>query len=270
MREMEQLSNSQGLSIDQTTLNKIMAMRPGLTSHLNNDLGNGAMNNCAEVVAALRNYQNLLRQSSMNTRSIPLQTEASSSFDGPSSSNLPFQGPVSSFSGSLPNATVNGLSSLSRQPSHLLQNNQQQSSLANPHLQQHVSPQMLQEMMSKDRGILIQQPLSRQNANGNAADDSLTDVNGARSLSLKRAAVVAEVGSKTVCPPNNVASTIPCRTNSFKTVANNSAVASNNGLRPDVLQHPHFAELVQDMPCEFAENGVFDSELGAIDFCWKS
>lgn len=268
MREMEQLSNTQGLSIDQTTLNKIMAMRPDLTSNLNNDLGNGAMNNCAEVVAALRNYQNLLRQSSMNTRSNPLQTEASCSFDGPSSSNLPFQGPVSPFSGSLPNATVNGLSSLSRQPSHLLQNNQQQSSVANPHLQQHVSPQMLQEMMSKDRGI--QQPLSRQNANGNAADDSLTDVNGARSLPSKRAAVVAEVGSKTVCPPNNVASTIPYRTNSFKTVANNSAVASNNGLRPDVLQNPHFAELVQDMPREFAENGVFDSEMGAIDFCWKS
>ncbi|KAJ8632315.1 hypothetical protein MRB53_025651 [Persea americana] len=226
------------------------------------------LSNTQEMVAALRNYQNLLRQSSMNTRSNLLQTEASCSFDGPSSSNLPFQGPVSPISGSLPNATVNGLSSLGRQPSHLLQNNQQQSSLANPHLQQNVSPQMLQEMMSKDRGI--QQPLSRQNANGNAADDSLTDVNGARSLPSKRAAVVAEVRSKTVCPPNNVASTIPCRTNSFKTVANNSAVASNNGLRPDVMQNPHFAELVQDMPRGFAENGVFDSELGAIDFCWKS
>lgn len=232
MQEMEQLSNTQGLSTDQTTLNETMAMHPGLSSHLNNNLGCRSMNNCEQKTAvALSNYKNLPRQHSMNTsfnsRSLPIEVQGRAS-----SHSSPFQAPVSPVLGSLPNAPVNSLSSTNQQPSHMLQQNQQQQSAGGTQLQPHVIQQMRQETKTTDGGIqqqplrempqetmtkdggIQQQPQLRHDTNENAADDVL---NGA---------------------------------------------IGNDLLLDELSKNPYFSELVQDLPGELAEYGVLGSELG--------
>ncbi|XP_077248581.1 putative transcriptional regulator SLK2 [Tasmannia lanceolata] len=257
--KMEQMVNADSLPADPNTLNKMMVMHPGLGSHMNsNSINSGTLNNTTQTSISLSNYQNLLRQNS--------NPDASCSFNGSNQAqSLPFQGPVSSVTGSLQNASVNGLTSPHQnssingltalhQQQHLIKQSQQ-SSQANQHLQQHVIQQLLQEMMNSNGG-LQQQPVDGQNANAKASEDVFGGATGMGYLAARTRAVMMN----------------PSRNNSFKAAPTTSASSDGNGFnsRSDIPQNLHLGELARDFPQEFAENGMFNDEAGELGSGWKS
>ncbi|CBI31834.3 unnamed protein product, partial [Vitis vinifera] len=115
MQEMEQLANVQGLPTDRNTLNKLIALHPGLNSHMSNNphmVNRGALSGSAQAALALTNYQNLLmRQNSMNSNPSSLQQEGPSSFNSSNQSpSSTFQGPATLISGSMHNLPGSGFS----------------------------------------------------------------------------------------------------------------------------------------------------------------
>ncbi|XP_058086407.1 probable transcriptional regulator SLK2 isoform X2 [Magnolia sinica] len=103
MQEGEPLANAQGLPNDQNTLNKIVAMSSGLSTHTNNShSGSGTLKHKATAAVAFSNYQKLLRQNSNSNQNSP-QQDSSCCFNGSSQPALPFQSHVSSITGPLPN-----------------------------------------------------------------------------------------------------------------------------------------------------------------------
>ncbi|KAL4346626.1 hypothetical protein GQ457_17G025510 [Hibiscus cannabinus] len=130
MQEMEQLANAQGLPTDRNTLNKLMAIHPGINNPMGGGqqmVGRGTLSSSAQAALALSNYQNMLsRQNSMNSNPNSLNQEASSSFNNSNQSpSSNFQGPASVLSGSMQILPVNGLSS-----PHLPTQQQQQQQLS--------------------------------------------------------------------------------------------------------------------------------------------
>ncbi|KAJ4954237.1 hypothetical protein NE237_011020 [Protea cynaroides] len=311
LHEIEQLASAQGLPTDRNTLSKIMVMHPSLlNNHTNSNhmVGSGVLNGSAHAAVALSNYQNLLRQSSMNSNSNVLQEEASFSYNGSNQAqSSPFQGPVSLPPVSMQNIPVNGLAnphlqqqqqSMNTNNNLIIQQSHPQSSLGNQNLPQHMIQQMLQEMMSSDgAGVQQQQspqqqqqpqqPLGGQRANGSVGEDVFSSVNRAAGGGLEMRAGGAGMVSTGLGFGNNslvpVADTsvggvmgmIPKRSNSFKAANNsNSSVVSGtnsyNQRAPDMPQNLRLPEMVQDMSHEYTENGVFNTESRDMSYGWKA
>ena len=273
MQEMEQLANVQGLPTDRNTLNKLMALHPGI----NNPMGNNHQ-------LALPNYQNLLvRQNSMNSNPNSLHQEASSSFNNsnPSPSSN-FQGPAALLSGSMQTLPISGLSSPHLQAqqqqqqqqqqlqqrtlsaNNLIQQNHPRSSQGNQALQQQMMQQLLHKMSNNNTGVQ-QQSLSGQNVNGSVGRNGV----GFGSNTTAPAAATSNVSG-------SVGGPAPSRSNSFKATSNSdsSAAGGNNGFNqraPDLPQNLHLQDdIVSDIAHEFTENGFFNSDLDDnMGYLWK-
>ncbi|XP_057508803.1 probable transcriptional regulator SLK2 [Actinidia eriantha] len=257
MQDMEQLSAIQGLPTDRNTLNKLIALHPGLNSQMRNNnhmVGQGALSGSAQAALALTNYQNLLmRQNSMNSNSNSLQQqEASSSFNN-SNQNLSstYQGSAALLSGNTQNLRVSGLSN--SQPPQQQQQRFPQPPQGNQVMQQHMIQQLLQDMNNSGEGG---------NANGTATRDGV--------------GFGSNASAGTVNVPGSAAGpTPPSRSNSFKAASNSdsSAAAVNNGFNqktPDVPQNLHLSEeMVQDIAHEFADSGFLVGDLDdSMGFGW--
>ncbi|KAJ0099855.1 hypothetical protein Patl1_20072 [Pistacia atlantica] len=251
MQEVEQLASAQGLPTDRNTLNKLMALHPGINNSMNNNhhmVGRGALNGSAQAALALTNYQNLLmRQNSINSNSNSHQQEASSSFHNSNQSpTSSFQGPSAYMQGSLQNSPVSGFSSQHLPPqqphqlqhrslssNNMLQQNHSQPSQGNPALQQQQMIQHLLQEMSNNNGTGVQQ--------------------------------------QSHSPTS--------RSNSFKGASNSDSSAAggggNNGFNQraqDLPQNLHLQDdIVQDIAHEFTENGFFNSDLDdTMGYGWKA
>lgn len=263
MHDMEQLATIQGLPTDRNTLNKLIALHPGLNSPMSNNnhtIGRGALSGSAQAALALTNYQNIMmRQNSMNSNSNSLQQEASSSLNNSNQNpSSPFQGATSLLPGTMQNLPVSGFSNsqLSQQQRSLNGNNglPQQS-----HPQsQHVIQQLLHDMSSNSGS------LSGQHGNGNVTRNGLGF--GGNATPAATAVSGSAMGGPT-----------PSRSNSFKATSNSdsSAAGGNNGFNqkpPDLPQNLHLSEeMVQDIAHEFTVNGLFNSDLDDnMGFDWKA
>ncbi|XVE58599.1 hypothetical protein DITRI_Ditri04bG0182500 [Diplodiscus trichospermus] len=272
MQEMEQLANVQGLPTDRNTLNKLMALHPGMNSPMGNNhhmVGRGTLSGSAQAALALTNYQKMLnRQNSMNSNPNSLHQEASSSFNNskqsPSSS---FQGSAALLPGSMQTLPVSGLSSpqlpaqqmqqqqRSLSTSNLMQQNHLQSTQGNQALQQQMIQQLLQEMSNNNTGVQ-RQSLSGQNANGSVGRSGV----GFGSNTAAPAAATSNVSG-------SVAGHAPSRSNSFKAASNSdsSAAGGNNGFNQratDLPQNLHLQDdIVSDIAHEFTESGFFNGDL---------
>ncbi|XWS50585.1 hypothetical protein CRYUN_Cryun12cG0099400 [Craigia yunnanensis] len=279
MQEMEQLANVQGLPTDRNTLNKLMALHPGINNPMGNNhhmVGRGTLSGSAAL--ALTNYQNLLiRQNSMNSNPDSLHQEASSSFNNSNQSpSSNFQGPADLLSGSMQTLPVNGLSSPhlhAQQPqlqqrtlsaNNLIQQNHPRAFQGNQALQQQMIQQLLHQMSNNNTGVQ-QQSLSGQNVNGSVGRNGV----GFGSNTTAPAAATSNVSG-------SVGGPAPSRSNSFKATSNSdsSAAGGNNGLNqrtPDLPQNLHLQDdIVSDIAHEFTENGFFNSDLDDnMGYGWK-
>ncbi|KAG2715781.1 hypothetical protein I3760_03G095000 [Carya illinoinensis] len=249
MQEMEQLANVQGLPTDRNTLNKLMALHPGLNNQINNShnmVSRGALSGSAQAALALTSYQNMLmRQNSMNSNPNSLQQEASSSLNNSNqspSSNL--QGAAALIPGSIQNLPSSGFSSPHLPPTqpqqpqklqqrslsanNMLQQNHPQTSQGNQVLQQ----QMIQQLLQMSNSGVQQQSLAGSNANGSVARNGLGFGGNPTGAAMANAS-----GS------NGPA---PSRSNSFKAASNSdSAAGGNNGFNqrsPDLPQNLHLQD----------------------------
>ncbi|XAR71742.1 hypothetical protein NMG60_11018146 [Bertholletia excelsa] len=244
MDEMEQPATIQDLPTDRNTLNKFLALQPGLNGQMTNNpqmVGRGALSGSAQAAWALTTYQNLVkRQNSMNSNSNSLQPEASSSFNtsntNPSST---FQGPTSVMPGAAQNLHVSGFSN------SLVPQQQQGSQI----IQQQMIQKLLQGVNSNNGEVTQQHSLAGKNANGNLTIDM------ARSGMDPR----------------------PSRSNSFKAASNSNSTppGGDNGVNqktPDLKQSLHLSEeMVQDIAHEFTDHGFFNNDLDDnLDFDWKA
>ncbi|XVE64170.1 hypothetical protein DITRI_Ditri07aG0080500 [Diplodiscus trichospermus] len=282
MQELEQLANVQGLSADRNTLNKLMALHPGLNNPMGNNhhmVGRGTLSGSAQAALALTNYQNLLmRQNSMNSNPNSLHQEASSSFNNSNQSpSSNFQGPASLLTGSMQTLPVSGLSSphlpaqqtqqqqRTLSSNNLIQQNHLESSQSNQGLQQQMIQQLLHEMSNNNTRVQ-QQSLSGQNVNGSGGRNGV----GFGSNTTGTAAATSNVSW-------GVAGPAPSRSNSFKAASNSnsSAAGGNNGFNQrahDLPQNLHFQDdIVPDIGHEFTENGFFNSDLDDnMGYGWKA
>ncbi|XP_014512445.1 probable transcriptional regulator SLK2 [Vigna radiata var. radiata] len=279
MQEMEQMASVHGLPTDRNTLNKLMAMNPGLNNHINsthNMVNRGALSGSAHLV--LTNYQNLLmRQNSMN--SSPGSNPGSSFNNSNPSPSSALQGAGPSLiTGSMQNS-VGGFPGPHLPPQQqqqqqllqqrtlsgngLLQQSHSQGSQGNQALQQQQMIQQLVQEMSNNNGGMQSQSLGGPNANGNLAKNALGFGGHAPSLS----------GGSVNVPGNNGPIS---RNNSFKTASNSdsSAAGGNNGFNPrtsDMPQSLHLQGMVQDIGHEFADSSFFNSDLDDnMGFGWKA
>ncbi|KAK9143518.1 hypothetical protein Syun_012918 [Stephania yunnanensis] len=287
MQEIEQQQAiAQGLTHDRAGMSKVMAMHPGLGAHINSNnqmVGTGVLNNSAQNAVALSNYQNLLRQNSMNSNPSMNQQEPSCSFNGSNQAqSVPFQGPPSSVPGALQNVQANGFS-IPHQPqqqlhqhvmnSNILQQGHQQPSQGNQNLQQHMIQQFLRGMMNNSSGGRMPQPQQLPfqslgtHTNGTAEEDGFdAAVNGnidglpAKPGSAPPVANGVGYGKNTSAVPNGpngITNGLPNnRTNSFKATSNANAMVANdtfNSKTNDILQNLHLPEMSQDIAQEFAD-----------------
>ncbi|XP_050385442.1 probable transcriptional regulator SLK2 isoform X1 [Argentina anserina] len=282
MQEMEQLASVQGMPTDRNTLNKLMALHPGLNNQMNNNqhmASRGALSGPAQAALALTNYQNLLmRQNSMNSNANSLQQEASSSFNNPNQSpSSPFQGAASLIPGSMQSLPGSGFSSphlSSRQPhqtpqlqqrslssNSLLQQTNPQNSQGNQALQQQMIQQLLQEMSNNNGG---QQSLPGPNSNGSLTRNGMS-FGGNNSAACN--------ATPTVSGSHGPA---PSRSNSFKAAANSDSSAGGgsnafNQRAQDLPSNLHLQEdMAQDIAREFTENGFLNNDLDDnMGYSWK-
>ncbi|OMO97914.1 hypothetical protein COLO4_14267 [Corchorus olitorius] len=256
MQEMEQLATVQGLPTDRNTLNKLMALHPGINNAMANNhhmVGRGNLSGSAQAALALTNYQNMfMRQNSMNSNPNSLHQEASSSLNN---SN---QSPSSNFQG--PAALLPG--SMQTMPNH------PQSSQGSQALQQQMIQQLLHEMSNNNNNTGVQQPsLSGQNVNGSVARNGV----GFASNTTAPAPTTSNVSG-------SVAGPAPSRSNSFKAAPSNSdssAAGGNNGFNqrgPDLPQNLHLQDdIVPDIAHEFSDNGFFNNDLDdSMGYGWKA
>ncbi|XP_041006912.1 probable transcriptional regulator SLK2 isoform X2 [Juglans microcarpa x Juglans regia] len=284
MQEMEQLANVQGLPTDRSSLNKLMALHPGLNNQISNShnmAGRGALSGSAQAALALTSYQNLLmRQNSMNSNPNSVQQEALSPFNNsnrsPSSS---LQGAAALIPGSMQNSPSSGFSSPHLPPqqpqqpqqlqqrsfsaSNTLQQNHPQTSQGNEALQQKMFQQLLQ--MSNNSGVQ-QQSFAGPNINGTVARNGLGFGGNPK--------VAAMTTANTASGSNGPA---PSRSNSFKAASNSdSAVGGNNGFNhrsPDMSENLHLPDdiVMPDISHDFTENGFLNGDFDDnMSYGWKA
>ncbi|KAF5176493.1 Transcriptional corepressor seuss-like protein [Thalictrum thalictroides] len=274
VQENGQQVAGQGLSHDRSTMNRVISMHPGLGGHVNNNhmVGSGVLNTSAQTAVALSNYQNLLRQNSLNSNRNALQQEASGFFNGPNQvKSSPFQGHVSSVQGSMQNAAVNGLSSPHQLPqqqqpvngSLILQHNPPQNSQGNQNVQQHMIQQLLHEMMNNSgAGRGQQQSTGGQSANGSRGEDTVNALSGTTNGGQVKAGTTGIVGSRVGTGYNGATNASGgiingMRSTSYKSSANLNSMASGNDSfsmkSSDITQNLHLPELDDDITNEFPE-----------------
>ncbi|KAL6005590.1 hypothetical protein ACLOJK_006157 [Asimina triloba] len=257
VQEMEQMVNFQVPSSDQSSLNKLMALNPGFSNNLSNNVSIPTQSGSAQTAVAMGGYRNLLRQNSVNSNHSSCQQDASCSTSGSNQPQpIPFQGSVSSIPISMQIASVDGM--LRPHQQNLYQQNQQ-SSHTNQHPQQLAIQHVLQEMICNNAAI--QQPLAGQNAKGNIGED----------VRVRADSGMLGFGNSSIGMPNNAPGGIPPRMNSFKASSNNTTGVGSNAFksRPDGPQNHQLTDLVQDIHHDFAENGVFSNEMGDLGYEWK-
>ncbi|KAF7802052.1 putative transcriptional regulator SLK2 isoform X1 [Senna tora] len=282
MQEMEQLASVQGLPTDRNTLNKLIALYPGLNNQISNNhniVNCGSLSGSAQAALALTNYQNLLlRQNSMNSNSNSLQRETSSSLNNSAQSPpSTLQGSATALiPGSMHNLQVSGLSSAhlpqqqqqqlqkrSLGANDLLQQNHSQGSNGNQALQQQMFQRLLQEVSDSSGGGIQSQPLSGPNANGDMAKTGLGFGCNTPPVTGVSANVLGSNGRA------------PSRSNSFKAASNSdsSAAGGNNGFNQRTSDMPHNLHLqdVKDIAHEFTDNGFFNCDLDEnMVYGWKA
>lgn len=290
MQEMEQLATAQGLPTDANTLNKLLAMQSGgMNNHMNNGnsnhmVGNGIMNSPAQSAIGLNNYQNLLRQSSMNSNRNTFQQEAScsSGMSNQAQQSVMFQGAGSSLQGSLQNGQVNNMPSPLHMQNHLQQqqhqrqntNNLVQQNSPQSSSQGKLSEQMIQQLladMMNNNDVKVQQPPQPQNssgldnANGTTMNEhALNGVNGINGPTVSGSGAVKAGSTCSVGNPvggfvNNAAPSSGRsmgRSDSFKGTANsnNGTMVSGgaNSFEKKVSDsHLDFPDMIQDISSEF-------------------
>ncbi|XP_044505478.1 probable transcriptional regulator SLK2 [Mangifera indica] len=289
MQEVEQLASAQGLPADRNSLNKLLALQPGINNSMSNNhhmVGRGALSGSAQAALALTKYQNLLiRQNSINSNSNLHQQEPSSSFhisnQSPSSS---FQGPSPYMQDSLQNLPVSGFSSPHLPPqqphqlqqrslssNNILQQNHSQPSQGNPALQLQQQQQMIQQYlqeMSNNCGTGLPPQSHTGQANGIMGRSGL----GFRGSSPAATAATSNVSGGVAGPPS--------RSDSFKGASNSESSAAgggggNNGINQraqDLPQNLHLQDnIVDDIAREFTENEFFNNELDeTMGYGWKA
>ncbi|TYG91839.1 hypothetical protein ES288_A12G294400v1 [Gossypium darwinii] len=282
MQEMEQLANVQGLPTDRNTLNKLVALHPGMNNPLGNNhhmVGRGTLSGSAQAALALTNYQNLLsRQNSMNSNPNSLHQEASSFNSSNQSPSSNFQGPAAVLPGSMQSLPVSGLSSpllptpqqqqqQQQLSGNLMQKNHPQSPQGNQVLQQQMMQQLYHDMSNNNTAVQQQQQsLSGQNGNASVGRNGM----GYGNNTAAPAAATSNVSG-------GVAGPAPSRSNSFKGASNSdsSAAGGNTGFNqraPDLSQTLHLQDdIVSDIAQEFLDNGFFNNELDDnIGYGWKA
>ncbi|XP_012474620.1 probable transcriptional regulator SLK2 isoform X1 [Gossypium raimondii] len=276
-QEMEHLANAQGQPTDRNTLNKLMALHPGINNPMgssNHIAGGGASSGSAQATLALTNHRNLLRrQNSVNSSPNSHHQETSSSFNNSIHSRSIFQGSVALLPGSMQSLPVSGLSSPSlaaHQPTastnDLMKQNHPESSQDNQALQQQMIHQLLHEMSNNNTGGQ-QQSLSGHNGTGSEGRNGVCFGSNAPAS----AAATSNVSG-------GVAGPAPSQSNSFKAASNSDSSAaggSNVFTRgiPDLPQNQlHFQDdIVTDIAHEFTENGFFNSDLDDDQgYGWKA
>ncbi|KAK8521311.1 hypothetical protein V6N13_077423 [Hibiscus sabdariffa] len=281
MQEMEQLANAQGLPTDRNTLNKLMALHPGINNPMGSSqmVGRGTLSGSAQAALALSNYQNMLsRQNSMNSNPISLNQEASSSFNNSNQSpSSNFQGPAAVLSGAMQNLPVSGLSSphlptqqqqqqLTVSGNNFIQKNNPQPSQGNHVLQQQMMQQLYHEMSNNNTGVQQQQQQSLSGQNGNASVGR-NGMGFGGNTTAPAAAATSNVSGSAAGPA-------PSRSNSFKGASNSDSTAAGgnagfNQRAPDLPQGLHLQDdIVSDIAQEFLDNEFFNSELD--DYGWKA
>ncbi|KAK8324418.1 hypothetical protein V6Z12_A12G296700 [Gossypium hirsutum] len=284
MQEMEQLANVQGLPTDRNTLNKLVALHPGMNNPLGNNhhmVGRGTLSGSAQAALALTNYQNLLsRQNSMNSNPNSLHQEASSFNSSNQSPSSNFQGPAAVLPGSMQSLPVSGLSSpllptpqqqqqqqQQQLSGNLMQKNHPQSPQGNQVLQQQMMQQLYHDMSNNNTAVQQQQQsLSGQNGNASVGRNGMGYGNN-----------TAAPAAATSNASGGVAGPAPSRSNSFKGASNSdsSAAGGNTGFNqraPDLSQTLHLQDdIVSDIAQEFLDNGFFNNELDDnIGYGWKA
>lgn len=312
MQQGDPVGNIQGLASDHNSV-KMNPMHGNMNNHINSHVS-GIVNNSSHNATALNNYQNLLRQNSMTTSQNALQQEASCSFGGSTqtppcnslqspSHSIPFQGAaLSSMPGTLQNTSLIGLSNSIQQNSvggNLLQQTHPQSSQGNQPYPQQVIQQLLQEMMNT--GGTSQQALVGQGLNGNVGN-MLNGLTGSGGLGIGSGAVrsgagmmgnglgygnnnISNITGNTGTALGGAGNLISGRSNSFRNIANNSAPVGSIGsssfggrLNIGAIAQPqnlHMQDVVQDLPHEFPDNGIFNGlaangDSGDNPFGWKT
>lgn len=280
MHEMDRIGGLQGLPTDRNTLNKIMALHPGLNSQMNNNQhvgGRGALSGSAQTALALTNYQNLL-MNSMNSTNNSIQPEGSSPFStcgqAPSTTT---PGSSGTLPGILQNSAISGFSGCqvpqqqqlqlhSLTGNGLLRQSQSLPSQDNQALQQQMIQQFLLDMSKKNNGGAVpQQTPSVQNSGGSISTGGL----GFRYSPATNAAANGP-GIAQGQPPN--------RSNSFKAASSKSESQAPVGhigfgqKASDLGQSLHLPdEMVPDIAHEFTENGFFNNDLDdSMNFSWKA
>ncbi|KAI4294982.1 hypothetical protein MLD38_040741 [Melastoma candidum] len=281
MQEMEQLANVQGLPTDRNTLNKLMALHPGLNNQTNNNqpvVNRGALRGSAQAALALTNIQSaFMRQNSMNSSQNSLQQEVTSfsnSTPNPSSA----QGPAALISGSLQRIPSSGYSGtpmsrqqVSPQTQQLQQhplgsNSGRQSQGDNSQALQHQMIQQLLQDISSGSGGMQQQSLVGQVSVGSVARNNMGFGSNPRPPPV---ASTSMAGGGNIGPAAS-------RSNSFKAVSNSAPTTANSGSdcvsqRPPEMSQGHLIQddVVADIAQEFVDDSFFNDDLESMGFGWK-
>lgn len=275
MQETDQIGGLQGLPTDRNTLNKLIALHPGLNSQINNQHAGGrggALTGSAHAALAMTNYQNLLmRQNSMNSTNSLNQHEGSSTFN---TSNQPMSttpGSSGAFPGMLQNTPVSGFSGsqapqqqqLQLQPPNgngLMKRSQSPLSQENQSLQHQMIQQLMHDMSKKNNGEAVMQQVSFQNPGNYVSGGGL----GIRNSAAGNGAGVAQAQP-------------PSRSNSFRATlvkSESPAPVGHMGFDQTASYLPESLnlsdEMLPDIAHQFIENGFFNNDLDeSMNFSWK-
>lgn len=283
--EAKQIIAGAGLPSDQNATT-VLGVKQETRAHVDSGTsGVGAVGNSApQNAAALNSYQNILRSSSAN-QSL-LQQEASSVFKGPAALHNGIQLEASrSFRG--PNQVQLAQLQHSKSFQHPMtqHNNVQgfgvQNNLqgVNPQYQQHVLNQLLQEVKNTNNHALVQQSLSANpnvnssiaiatgaaNTNSAGTGEQTQHINNS---TVKGAATIGTGPSNVI--NNSIASIIPSRSNSFKSVSSNPAAATGGNAATSKAEPYHeLDDLDHLITSELVESGLFMGDQGGSGFSWN-
>ncbi|KAG6426495.1 hypothetical protein SASPL_110718 [Salvia splendens] len=257
MHETHQMGGLQCLPTDQNTLNKLMALHPGLNSN-SQPAGSrgGALTGSTHGGLAMNDYQNLLmRQNSMNSANSVNQYDGSSPFN--TSSHPPRTTPGSSgaLAGMFQNPQMSGFSSSQAPQQHQRKQSQPLLSQNNQTLHHQMIHQFLHDMNKKNNeGAAMQQTYSIQIPGG---------------VGIRNSPPTSAAGNAQAQPPS--------RSNSLKAGSFNSESTASVGHMgygqksayiPESLHSS--AEMVPDIAHQFIENGFFNNDLDeSMNFSWK-
>lgn len=281
MQEMDQMGGLQGLPTDRNTLNKLMALHPGLTSQINNSQHagsrGGALTGAPHNGLAMTNYQNLMmRQNSMNSTNSVNQHEGSSPFNTPSQPLPATTGSSGALPGMFQNQQISGFSGSPvpqqlqlQQPNGngLIKQSQPLLSQNNQSLQHQMIQQFLLDMNKKNNGgAVMQQNYSIQNQGNNCISAGGF---GIRNSPAASSAAGNGPGAAQAQPPS--------RSNSYNAASIKSGSPAPAGQMGYGQKSSYFPEslhssddMVPDIAHQFIENGFFNNDLDeSMNFSWK-